>query len=40
MIVQVLKQLGIGTQGSTYLVKRVDNNELYALKMVIAFTVF
>jgi len=32
---QVLKQLGIGAQGCTYLVKRNDNNQLYALKMVI-----
>jgi len=34
LTVQVLKQLGIGAQGSTYLVKRIDNNQLYALKMV------
>ena len=35
LIVQVLKQLGTGAQGCTYLVKRVDNNQLYALKMVV-----
>jgi len=33
--VQVLKQLGYGAQGSTYLVKHVDNSHLYALKMVV-----
>jgi len=35
LTVQVLKQLGIGAQGCTYLVKRVDNNQLFALKMVL-----
>ena len=30
----MLKQLGAGAQGCTYLVKRVDNNQLYAMKMI------
>jgi len=32
--VQIVKHLGTGAQGCTYLVKRVDNNQLCALKMV------